>query len=271
MEEEKTDVTMNRVISIAIPHYNNAQYIMDAIGMCIRDNRVNEIVICDDCSSDIAELEKILKQFTCISNKIRLFKNERNLGCFHNKLNAVAKCTNEWAILLDADNILQTDYIDRLFEFPEWNNRLIYHPCWAKVFPTRPGVPIENMDFRMYEKQSITPSIFLAEFEKKQNAKFHCLLNNCNYFLPVSHFLKCMREQGDKFMFVREKMDILDSTTLFVNWLCNGNEVYVVENLTYQHRIHNRSNYAVSPSRTYRDEVIRQLYDRIVGYVETEK
>jgi len=269
--EVVTDTLVSRVISLAIPHYNNAQYIMDAIGMCIRDNRVNEIVICDDCSADIAELEKIVKLFSCMSNKIRLYKNERNLGCFHNKLNALSKCTNEWAILLDADNIIQKDYIDRLFEFHEWNHGVIYHPCWAKMFPTKAGVPTDNMNFRLYENQYITPSVFLAEFEKSQNAKFHCLLNNCNYFLHVAHFLKCMREQEDQFVFVREKMDILDSTTLFVNWLCSGNQVYVVKNLTYQHRIHNSSNCVVSPSITYRNEVIRQLYDRIVRYVETEK
>ena len=47
---------MERHISLAIPYYNNSQYIMDALRVAITDNRVSEIIICDDDSKDILDL-----------------------------------------------------------------------------------------------------------------------------------------------------------------------------------------------------------------------
>ena len=248
-----------RKISIAIPHYNNSQYIMDAIGICVRDKRVSEIIICDDASTqlEINKLEIVIKMFVC--DKIRLYKNEKNIGCYHNKLRVISKCTNAWAILFDADNIIQRDYIDTLYELPVWNENVIYHPCWAKTFPVEPGKPTENMDFRVYENQYINSQVFLDEFKKQQTAKFQCLINNCNYFVPVANFQQCMQ----KYEFNREKMDVVDSAALFTYWLCSGNQVLVVKNLSYRHRIHKDSNCVVSPSQKYRDEIIEKFVKMI--------
>jgi glycosyltransferase involved in cell wall biosynthesis len=94
---------MNRKISLAVPHYNNTSYICDAINPFIDDFRINEIIICDDNSNDIDELEKLILNYN--NSKIKLFKNKENLGCYHNKINTVSKCKNDWCILLDSDNI----------------------------------------------------------------------------------------------------------------------------------------------------------------------
>ena len=37
--------------------------------------------------------------------KIKLYQNTNNLGCYHNKLKSISYCSNDWAILLDSDNI----------------------------------------------------------------------------------------------------------------------------------------------------------------------
>ena len=255
-------LSTNRRISIAIPHYNTSQYIMDAIGVCVRDTRVSEIIICDDasCDAEIKKLESILKMFGHITNKIRLYKNDKNLGCYHNKLQAISKCTNAWAILFDADNIIQTDYINTLFELPVWDDNVIYHPCWAKTFPVDPGNPTENMDFRVYENQTIDAAVFLNEFNKPQTAKFQCLINNCNYFVPVTNFIQCMQ----KYDFERETMDVVDSAALFTFWLCSGKQVFVVKDLLYRHRIHKDSNSVVSTTHKYRDEMIAKLRGMLV-------
>ena len=49
-----------RTISVAIPHYNNSQYIMDALLPIVTDDRVSEIIICDDKSNDIDTLKELL-------------------------------------------------------------------------------------------------------------------------------------------------------------------------------------------------------------------
>ena len=104
---------------------------MDALRVAITDNRVSEIIICDDDSKDILELTQLLIQIN--SNKIKMYKNGKNLGCYLNKIEVISKCTNEWAILLDSDNVIEKDYIDTLYNIQEWNANTIYHPCWAKI------------------------------------------------------------------------------------------------------------------------------------------
>ena len=76
-------------ISVGIPHYNNSDYISDAIDPLLDDDRISEIVICDDKSNDLNKLEEIIIKYN--NPKIKLFKNDINLGCYHNKLNTVSK------------------------------------------------------------------------------------------------------------------------------------------------------------------------------------
>ena len=68
----KTKIEKQRFISVAIPHFNNTNFIRDAIDPLINDTRITEIIICDDKSNDIDELEKIIQNYN--SKKIKLFK-----------------------------------------------------------------------------------------------------------------------------------------------------------------------------------------------------
>jgi len=244
---------MDRKISLAIPYYNNSEYILEAINSSLNDDRVNEIIICDDKSSDLSNLEKILNNIN--NNKIKLYKNKVNLGCYHNKLNTISKCTNDWAILLDSDNVIKKDYIDTLYNIPDWNENIIYHPCWAKTFPSDPSI---FLDFRCFSNRIITKSFYLENFS---NNNFQCLINNCNYFLPVKVFMNCMNDI--KSIFERDKMDVLDSAVLFTNWLCNDKYFFVVNKLIYGHRLHQTSNYMLSPSHKYKDSVLYFLFNKV--------
>lgn len=244
---------MDRKITLAIPHYNNSNFILDAINISINDDRVSEIIICDDKSNDINIVENILNEIN--NSKIKLYKNEVNLGCYHNKVETVSKCTNEWVILLDSDNVIRTDFIDILFSISEWNINTIYLPCWAITFP---GEPSSFLDYRSYINQNINKNFYLDNFNVN---RFQCLINNCNYFLPKSTFMNCMNKY--KYFHKREIMDVLDSAVLFTDWLNNNNTFLIVNDLTYYHRLHPNSNYNVSPSHKHREEVLNFLYSTI--------
>jgi len=246
---------MNRKITLAIPHYNNTKFILEAINVSINDDRVSEIIICDDKSNDIDILENILSEVN--NEKIKLYKNEVNLGCYHNKIETVSKCTNEWVILLDSDNVIKKDFIDILFSISEWDINTIYLPCWAITFPGKPSI---FLDYRCYINQNISKDFYLNNFNDN---KFQCLINNCNYFLPSKNFMDCMNKYKD--FHKREIIDVLDSAVLFTDWLQNNNKFIVVNNLTYQHRLHPNSNYHLSPSHKHRNNVLNFLYSIIKG------
>lgn len=227
---------MNKHISVAIPHYNNAKYIPYTLEHILYDIRINEIVICDDESNDLDVLEKYL---TSINNsKIKLYKNPKNLGSYENKLEAISKCTNDWVLLLDSDNSVNDDTINVLYNLKEWNTNIIYTPSWAKTFP---GNPSKNMDYRNMNNLSIDKNVCLKKFSEQ---KFQCSMNTCNYFLPKINYLNCMNKY--KKIYSRELIGGLDSMLLYCLWLNENNTIFIVENFIYNHRLHDLSFYSLS-------------------------
>jgi len=91
------------------------------------------------------------------------------------------------------------------------------------------------------------------------------LINTCNYFLPTKQYLDVM----NKYNYVRETIDCFDSAVLFTDWLCNNNEVFVVDGLIYLHRCHANSNYVLTASKTDTKTVERNLVDKIKSFHST--
>jgi glycosyltransferase involved in cell wall biosynthesis len=242
---------MQRKITLAIPHYNNTQYIEEAIWCSLNDDRISEIIICDDKSQDINQLKEILKKIN--NKKIKLYENNSNLGCYHNKLETVSKCENEWAILLDSDNIISNKFIDILYDIPEWDIKTIYAPMIAETFPNYIS---PNLNYTRFANKTITKELFLEEIKTNN---FQCLINNCNYFLPVKQYLSCMTQET----YDRNIIDSLDSAVLFTDWLCKNNTVFIVEDLKYNHRLHPESNYMRSPTRQYEPFVRNLLIEKV--------
>lgn len=243
----------NRLISVAIPHYNNSRFMNETLQYIISDDRISEIIICDDVSKDIQDLETLIKELNC--QKITLYKNNINLGCYHNKLESISKCSNDWAILLDSDNVINTEYIDTLFNIENWDSKFIYSPSFAKTFP---GEISPYLNYESYVNKTISKDDYLANFDL---INFQCLINNCNYFLPVKEYNNCMAQYSSQYD--RTFIDSLDSAVLFTDWICNNNYVTIVKGLEYNHRSHPNSNYVLSNSKVYEHQVRQLLYNKV--------
>jgi glycosyltransferase involved in cell wall biosynthesis len=245
----------NRQISVVIPHYNNTLFIKDTLAPLIDDNRINEIIICDDKSNDFDLLKEIVVSIENNNSqkKIKLYQNDTNLGCYHNKLKSISYCSNDWAILLDSDNIYDTKCLDILFNIKNWETDTIYAPMWAKTFP---GDIAPNLNYSKYKNIIIDKNIYLHEFNDNH---FQCLINTCNYFLPVKPYIGCM----SLYNYNRTFIDSLDSAVLFTDWLYHKNKIYVVDDLIYKHRLHSNSNYMISSARRYEGQVKHQLFEKI--------
>lgn len=249
----------NRFISVAIPFYNNSNYINDLLENIINDKRITEIVICDDKSNnnELNKLKKIICQYN--SNKIKLFENTENLGCYHNKLNTLSKCSNEWACLIDSDNIINKVYIDKLYEYENWDINLIYAPMWAYTFgETINELASKNLNYSQFKNEYIDRIKYIQYFNSG-NINFKCLINTCNYFLPVNKYLSIMK----KYNYERTKIDCLDSNVLFADWIHDNNKVYIVNGLIYKHRLHSQSNYTLSPSKKYSTIVESEILQKL--------
>lgn len=101
-----------------MPVYNGENYIADAIDSILAQTFTDfELIICDNCSSDttFAICEKYAKR----DDRIRLYRNERNLGA-HGNFNRVVELAQgkyfKWAA---HDDLLAPEYIRRCVDVLE--------------------------------------------------------------------------------------------------------------------------------------------------------
>lgn len=207
---------------------------LESFAQVFNDHRVDEIIIVDDCSTngsyELLKNDKIFDpSITYRAGLVKLYQNSSNQDCYWNKRIAMEHATNEWCILLDSDNIISTDYLDKLFAVEQWNSDTIYTPSFAKP----------AFDFRAFAGITLT----------KDNIRHHIdlpgletCLNACNYFVNREEYLLCFDGSADPVT--------SDSIFYCYNWLRSGNQIHVVPGLEYEHRIHSGSHYQNNVHKT---------------------
>jgi len=211
----------NRKISIAIPTYNRGRMPIDAVLPVINDSRIYEVVITDDGSNidSLNELQNAAKQY----DKIRIAVELDNVGVYLNKRRAVLNARCDWVVLFDSDNTLTPEYIDAIFNEPIWKPECAYCPEFARP----------HFDYREFAQETIRPDNVAQFYPRKQ---FDCLLNTMNYFVNRLRFLHVHNESAPNPM-------AADSIYINADWLEQGNYLYVVPGMQYEHLVHNGSNY----------------------------
>jgi len=215
-----------RTISICIPTWNRCEMTLNAFNEVYSDKRINEIVIVDDCS-DI-EIYEELKSICDLLPKVKLHRNEVNLDCYKNKKQAITYAKNEYVLIIDSDNQVNTSFIDKIFE-QEWSEDTILAPSYA--MPT--------FDYRPYSGITLTRNNIAQYIDKPM---LQTLLNTANYFVNKNTYLECFDET----------IDPVTSDSIFMNYnlLQEGNKIKVVEGLEYLHLVHSGSHYVNNVKRT---------------------
>lgn len=91
-------------VSILIPVYNTENFLSQAIESVLNQTFTNwELIILDDCSTD--KSFSIAQDFVLKEKRIRIFKNEQNLGMMRNWNKGISLCQSELYAKLDADDL----------------------------------------------------------------------------------------------------------------------------------------------------------------------
>lgn len=205
---------MDSKISISIPGFRRPQLTMEAIAYPLSDDRISEVIITDDFSpiEEYHELWELTKDLP----KIKLIRNVKNQFIQVNKRNAIFFAKNDFVFVIDNDNILDKDTIDKIYAIENWDPNTIYQPAFLAP----------NFDFRQFNGMKITRGN-VHEFCEHQI--FLTLCNANNFFCNRDAYLRSFEYKPD--------CKGEDSIFNFYNWLKNGNKVFVVPDLTYFHRI----------------------------------
>ena len=216
-----------RKISLCLTHFNRYEFIIECFAQVLHDERISEIVIQDDCSTD-GSYQALIEHFKN-QPKVKFFRNETNVDCYVNKKNAVQSAMNEWVIIFDSDNVITPDYLDAIFLIEQWETRVAYCPVFARP----------NFDYTAFAGQTID-HINVARAMNEH--RFSTALNTMNYFVNRFNYLDCWDGAVNP--------HTADSIFQNYNWLKSANALYFVPRLTYFHRVHEGSHWKNNYKKT---------------------
>lgn len=205
--------------SLCLTNYERFDLLIESFEQVIDDPRITEIVISDDCSSQT--IFQSLVSYCADKPKIKLYRNEQNLGMGKNKMLAIERATSEWCILFDSDNKLNRGYINALYR----------SHCYPNVI-NMPDSGGERLDYTRFAKWYVSRhniNYFLSF------GGADMVLNTCNYFVNRQRYLEVYEDNPD----------VIAADTIWFNylWLKKGGAFVIVPGLRYYHRIHSGSGF----------------------------
>jgi len=116
--------TENPLVSIIMPVFNAGRFLVGALDSILKQTYENwELIAVDDASSDNSFL--ILQHYANFDNRIKVFKNIRNLGVSKTANFAVSQSKGEFIARMDADDIMYPERIRGQTGFLLRNPRVI--------------------------------------------------------------------------------------------------------------------------------------------------
>jgi glycosyltransferase involved in cell wall biosynthesis len=110
------------IVSVLMTAYNRENYIAEAIESVLKSSLEDfELIICDDCSKD--KTMDIAQQYEKKDSRIKLYRNEKNLGDYSNRNKAATYATGKYIKYHDSDDIMYPQclkvMVTAMEKFPE--------------------------------------------------------------------------------------------------------------------------------------------------------
>jgi glycosyltransferase involved in cell wall biosynthesis len=96
---------MQPLVSVLITVFNRERYLAAAVDSVLAQTMQNfDIIIVDDCSTD-ASMD-IAKGYATRDSRVRLFRNQQNLGDYPNRMRAAGQANGRYLKYLDSDDLI---------------------------------------------------------------------------------------------------------------------------------------------------------------------
>lgn len=217
---------MKPLVSVCIPAYNNAEYIEDTIKSILNQTYQNiELVIVDDQSKD--QTVQVIEKLQETDDRIKLYKNEKNLGMVGNWNRCLELATGEFVKLICADDMIDENAIEKE----------------AEALQQYKTVNLVESDTRLVDIDGKKTGVFKRYYKSgvvdgKKVAKVSLMLNNF-FGAPVNNMIRrsVLEQTGG---FDTGFTYILDFD-MWVRIACCG-DVYIIHELLNSFRVRNDSN-----------------------------
>lgn len=184
-------------ISVALCTYNGEKYLKKQLDSILNQTiKVNEIVVCDDISSDntVAILNEYKKEYPDLFS---ININSLNLKSNKNFEKAIQLCTGDFIFLSDQDDLWRNDKVEKTLEVFKNN------PTAEGVFSN--ASLIDNNDQILFKDISLWDSVYFFESEIIKPLDLHrLLLLKGNYLTGAT---LCIKKEVKDFCFPFQTLD----------------------------------------------------------------
>jgi len=227
------------------------QRLLDCISAAVDHPAIGEVIISNDGPAGLEEVTEMLEGMP----KVKLYSNEKRMGVFTNKVEAIARATGEWVITCDSDNVMDAAYIDHIagltrdpktwycasFARPQFDYRRLVGR-WdidtiRGFFDTLIAACAINTG-----NQTVHHGEFMRVFERFRNVRRFDLMLPNYMNLPEDQ-----REEEDWHL----AYGACDSILLNMGWMLAGGTLEFCKGLEYEHTVHadkSGSNYDRAPA-----------------------
>ena len=213
-------------ISLCIPtHDRYDSFLRDNLEKYIKSPYISEIIIADDATDDYT---KLLSVYGDNHPKVKLYRQEVNVGSFKNKVFAASLATKDWICLIDSDNYADERYFEPLLK--EWREDGINR---GSVYTPSQGLP----NFIM--KESDLWYVGKREWNKTVPKTLFMNLGNFVFHKSLVPYL-CISEY--------HQHNCHGLCSVYINWIAvkHGFNLRFIKNMAYDHVVHPGSYYTLT-------------------------
>jgi glycosyltransferase involved in cell wall biosynthesis len=121
------------LVSVFIPAFNAEAYIEQAVNSVLSQTYQHfEIIVVNDGSTD--ETKNVLEEIAKKDKRIKVFHNDFNLGLSPTRNKGIALCKGEFIALLDADDLISNQRIEKQVHFLKSNPEFDAVSSWMQIF-----------------------------------------------------------------------------------------------------------------------------------------
>ena len=180
---------MKPVISVAMATYNGEKYIVEQLESVLNQSmKVDEIIICDDISSDNTAL--VVDKYSedrGLSDVVKFSVNKKNLGYASNFINALRKTRGNYVFFCDQDDIWTSTRVQDMIQVMEDNK----------------DIALLGSEFEPFKSSEDAPDVPSWELSKFKNDGSVEKLS----FNSVNVFIGC---QGCTMLMTRSCLDMIE-------------------------------------------------------------
>lgn len=131
------------LVSVLMTAYNSEKYIGLAIESVLSSTYDNfELIIVDDCSKD--NTLAIAKDYSLRDSRLKVFKNENNVGDYPNRNIAADYATGKYLKYVDCDDMIASDCLEIMVREMEKNPNVSLGLCSRNTAKVKILTPIES-------------------------------------------------------------------------------------------------------------------------------